>query len=168
MSSNSIVRRIAWISIVPQLLIIYLLIAIFNLFVTPFRYACDLALLFYLGAFLLLRNLIPRNHRKGVRLFKAGNYTQAIIEFQKSYDFFIRHPWIDRYRFIVLLSSSRLSYTEMALVNAAFCYAQTGNGQKAAEYYERTLRQFPDSEIAKSGLNMLHALHPDASGGQDS
>lgn len=54
MSSNSIVRRIAWISIVPQLLIIYLLIAIFNLFVAPFRYTCDLALLFYLGAFLVL------------------------------------------------------------------------------------------------------------------
>lgn len=49
----------------------------------------------------------------------------------------------------------------MALTNAAFCYVQTGKGQKAVEYYEKVLHQFPDSEMAKSALKMLHAVNPD-------
>ncbi len=164
MSSNKmIVRRIAWISVVLQFLLIVILAAVFHIFITSYTDALNLALCFYLGAFILLRNLVPRNHRKAIHAYKAGDYLQAIAEFDKSYAFFMRHPWVDRYRFLVLLSSSRLSYTEMALVNAAFCHAQAGNGPKAVEYYEKALRQFPDSEMARSGLNMIYALGPDRS-----
>ena len=55
----------------------------------------------------------------------------------------------------------------MALINAAYCYAQVGDGQKAVEFYKKTLHQFPDSEIAKGGLNMIYALNPDGSNRQD-
>lgn len=168
MSSNRVVvHRVAWISIAAQFILIFLLAAIFHVFAVSFNDALNLALCVYLSAFILLRYLVPRDHRKGIRFYKAGNYPQAVIAFEKSYDFFMRHPWIDRYRFLVLLSSSRLSYTEMALANAAFCYAQMGDGLKAVEYYEKTLRQFPDSELARSGLNMLCALNPERSEGRD-
>lgn len=157
-SSKPIIRQVAWISLVPQLLIMIFLIFFFNLFIDPFHYALNIAMLFYLGASFLLRSMVPRNHRKGIRLFKSGDYTQAVSEFEKSYDFFMRHPWVDKYRFIVLLSSSRISYREMALVNVAFCYAQMGNGKKAIACYERALQQFPDSELAKSALKMLYSI----------
>ena len=101
---------------------------------------------------------IPRNHRRGMKLFKTGQYIQAISEFQKSYEFFMKHAWIDKYRYFVLLSSSRISYTEMSLLNTAFCYTQIGQGALAKEYYEKTLAQFPDSEMAKSALRMLQSL----------
>lgn len=169
MASNKPIRRqIAWLFLIPQLIIFQLIIIIFNFFITPFDLAVNLALLFYLGVFFLLRTLIPHNHRKGIRLIKSDSYAEAIIEFEKSYDFFMQHPWIDRYRFLVLLSSSKTSYTEMALTNAAFCYTQTGNGQKAVEYYEKALHLFPDSEMAKSALKMLHSFNPDVFDEQNS
>ncbi len=166
-SNKIMVHRIAWLSIVLQLLSIFILAEVFHVFIISYNSALNLALCVYLSALFLLRNLVPRNHRKGVRAFKAGDYLQAIAEFDKSYEFFTRHPWIDRYRFLVLLSSSRISYTEMALINAAYCYAQVGDGQKAVEFYKKTLHQFPDSEIAKGGLNMIYALNPDGSNRQD-
>ena len=88
-------------------------------------------------------------------LFKRKSFQDAIHEFQKSYEFFKKYKWIDTYRSIILLSPSRISYTEMALLNIAFCYGQTGEGQKSREYYERILQEFPESEMARSALNML-------------
>ena len=48
-------------------------------------------------------------------------------------EFFKRYNWIDKYRFVVLLSLSRISYTEMALANIAFCHGQLGEGGKSKE-----------------------------------
>lgn len=159
MSSNKpVVRQRAWLAGLFHILLLLVLGFIFGLFSDSFIDGLDLALIVYFIAYLLLRFLVPRNHRQGVAFFKSGNYTQAISEFEKSYDFFTEHAWIDKYRFIVLLSSSRISYTEMALVNIAFCYTQIGNGGKAKEYYEKTLSQFPDSGMAQSALRMMQAV----------
>lgn len=157
-SDKPIIRKIAWISFIPQLILIILLDVLFGCFIKPFDCVTMVALLFYMLMFFLLRNLIPRNHRKGMALFKSGNYAQAISQFEKSYIYFMEHAWIDKYRFIVLLSSSRISYTEMALLNIAFCYTQMGDGNKAKEYYEKTLEQFPNSEMAKSALKMINSV----------
>lgn len=56
-----------------------------------------------------------------------------------------------------MLSSSRISYTEMALANIAFCYGQLGEGAKSKEYYENILKEFPDSQIAIVSLKMFDA-----------
>lgn len=154
-SNKPVVRQIAWVSLVPQLIVMILLVVLFGILIKPFEYALIVAMLFYLFVSNLLRNLVPRYHRKGIALYKAGNYAQAIGEYEKSYAFFTEHAWIDKYRFIVLLSSSRISYTEMALLNIAFCYAQMEDGRRAKEYYDKVLEQFPDSEMAKSALRML-------------
>ena len=45
----------------------------------------------------------------------------------------------------------------MSLANIAFCYTQIGDGNKAKEYYEKALSQFPDSEMGKMGLRTIHA-----------
>jgi len=79
-SKKPIVRQTAWISLVPQLIVMILLVVLFGILIKPFEYALIVAMLFYLFVSNLLRNLVPRHHRKGIALYKAGNYAQAILE----------------------------------------------------------------------------------------
>lgn len=106
---------------------------------------------------LLTQQWIPISHRKGIKFLRKGLFDDAIPLFEKSYGFFKKNEWIDRYRGITLLSFSRTSFTEMALLNIAFCYGQDGNVNKAIEYYEKALSQFPKSEIAKTSLKMCES-----------
>jgi len=154
-SSRPVIKQISWISMVPQLILMGILIIIFQFFTTtdPFLYA----VLVYLALSVGLKQFIPYYHRKGVRFYKKGEYEKAIVQFQASYDFFVRHQWIDKYRSVLLLSASRISYTEMALVNLAFCHSQLGNGSMSKELYEKVLSEFPDSQMAKTSLKMFDA-----------
>lgn len=56
-----------------------------------------------------------------------------------------------------MLSSSKMSYREMALANIGFCYGQIGNGEQSKVYYEKTLLEFPESGLAKSALKLITA-----------
>lgn len=155
-SNKPVVRQIAWISLILNVILILLLRFLLGSIISSGT-ADLLVLLLYFFIVLLLRS-VPRNHRRGMKFFKSGQYEQAVSEFQKSYEFFTTHTWIDKYRYFFLLSSSRISYTEMALLNTAFCYAQSGQRTLAIEYYEKALAQFPDSEMAKSALRMMRSL----------
>lgn len=115
-------------------------------------------LLLYWALSFSLKGLVARWQGKGMRLIKRGNYEEAIECFQRSYDYFERYRWVDKFRFITLLSCSRVSYREMALCNIAFCYGQLGEGEKAVRWYQKTLEQFPDSMIARMNLNVLNPL----------
>ena len=53
------------------------------------------------------------------------------------------------------LSSSKMSYKEMALVNIAFCYGQLGEGEKAREYYNAALKENPNNGMAIAALKLL-------------
>lgn len=46
----------------------------------------------------------------------------------------------------------------MALCNIAFCYGQIGEGQKAKEYYQQTLTEYPENGMAQAGINMLNLV----------
>jgi hypothetical protein len=151
-----VIKQIGWLSLIPQLTLLSLIIIFFYSINSsqPFLYGACI----YLVVSFLLRNIIARSHRKGISLTKRKEFEKAIPCFQKSYDFFSRHPWLDTYRYILILSSSRISYREMALVNIAFCYSQINRGPEAKLFYERTLKEFLDSEIAKSSLNMINSV----------
>ena len=154
MASNvPTIRQVAWISLIPQLLLIGLFIYIFKLlrFNEPFIFG---ALTYSVLAF-GLRNFVAKDHRQGMKLVKQQKFDEAIPVFEKSFAFFTINAWVDKYRFLTLLSSSKMTYKEMGLCNIAFCFGQTGNGQKAIEYYEQTLKEFPDNGLAIAGLNML-------------
>ena len=157
-SKTPIVRQIAWISLVPQLSFMGLLIWSFYLLHSsrPFLHGT----LTYLAISFALRTIIPRDHQQGMKLVKEQKFSEAIPFFEKSYDYFSKNLWIDKYRFLALLSSSRMSYREMALCNVGFCYSQMGEGKTAIEYYSRTLQEFPESEIAQTALRMLHSSFP--------
>lgn len=150
-----IVRQTAWISALPQVVVLGLLVLIW--YVIQPKQAFLFGAITYLFLSISLRFFIPHNHRKGMDYVKNQNFDTAIIEFKKSYAYFTKHALIDKYRYLTMLSSSRMSYREMALNNIAFCYGQLGNGIEAKNYYEKTLQEFPDSGIAKAGLNMLNA-----------
>ena len=93
-----------------------------------------------------------------MRLVHKKEFQNAIPYFHKSYDFFNKHSWIDKYRYVTLLSSSKMCYREMALNNIAFCYSQIGEGDKAVEYYSQTLEEYPDNEMAKAALNFISSV----------
>ena len=154
MSSNiSVVRQIAWLALIPQFLFALLLIFIWHQLRVP-----DppfYGLLSYLVISFSLRTLIPRHHNKGMKLVKKDMFEEAIVSFEKSYRFFSVNSWIDKYRFITLLSSSAMSYREMSLSNIGLCYAQLGDDEKAREYFRKTLDEFPKSELARKGLNLI-------------
>jgi tetratricopeptide (TPR) repeat protein len=156
MASNvPTVRQIAWISMIPQLLFMALLI--FGYYFIGIEDFFLYGALTYLAISFGLRYFITSDQRQGMTLVKQKYFQEAIPHFQKSYDFFSKYSWVDKYRFITLLSSSKMCYKEMALNNIAFCYGQIGDGDKALAYYHRTLTEYPDNELAKAGLNLLKA-----------
>ncbi|MDQ3063167.1 MAG: hypothetical protein M3R14_09965 [Acidobacteriota bacterium] len=150
------VKQIAWTSLIPQLLLIGLFIYVFHLLNVgdPIIFGALTYLVLSFG----LRNLVAKNHRKGVNLVKQQKFADAIPYFQKSVDYFSKNAWVDKYRFLIILSSSKMSYREMGLCNIAFCYSQTGKGLKAKEFYQQILRDYPENGMATAGLNMLNSL----------
>ena len=157
MASNvPTIRQISWASVIFQLALIGLLVYIFQLldFGDPVIAAAIAYTILAFG----LRNLFAKSHREGIKLVKRQKYIEALPLFEKSVAYFSQNKWVDKYRFITLLSSSRLTYREMGLCNIAFCYSQTGNGLKAKEVYTQTLQEYPENGLANAGLNMLTSL----------
>ncbi|WP_169311414.1 tol-pal system YbgF family protein [Cellulophaga algicola] len=46
----------------------------------------------------------------------------------------------------------------MTLANIGFCYSQIGDGIQSKTYYERTLKEFPESELARAALKMIASV----------
>ncbi len=154
-SKQPIIKQISWLSVIPQLLLMSVIFGIMHLAgsQSPILHGA----LIYLAISIFLRRLLPSAHRRGISLFKRQEFAAAIPEFEKSYAFFTRHKWVDDWRYLTLLSSSRICYREMALLNIAYCYGQNRNGAKSKEYYQRTLKEFPESEIAKASLRLFES-----------
>lgn len=157
MASNvPTVRQVAWISLIPQFIFMGLIVFVYYIleFTDPFLYGALTYLIISFG----LRNLIAKDHRQGMKLVKQQQFETAIPQFENSVAFFKKNNWIDKYRFLTLLSSSKMTYKEMGLCNIAFCYSQIGNGQKAKEYYEQALKEFPENGLAIAGLKMINSF----------
>jgi hypothetical protein len=100
---------------------------------------------------------LARDHRRSIGLIKAGRYAEAIPHCEASAAWFEQRSWVDRYRAVVMLSSSAWSYREMALANRAFCLGLSGRGQEAMRAYEDMLLEFPESALAGPALTMMRA-----------
>lgn len=105
----------------------------------------------------VVRWLFTNAHRRGINLMSAERFPEAISAFEESIQFIIRHPWIDKYRWFVLLSASSMSYHEMGLTNIAFSYSQLGDGKKARHFYQECLKVNPNNILAKCSMRMLDA-----------
>jgi len=130
MTSNvPTVRQVAWIYFIPQLFLMGILIYTYQLldFGEPILPGASTYIILSFG----LKNLFSKSHRQGMKLVKQYKFKDAIPYFESSLDYFDKNRWVDKYRFLTLLSSSKMTYKEMGLCNIAFCYSQTGNGLKA-------------------------------------
>ena len=103
-----------------------------------------------------LKSVFLRAHRQGMERVKQHQLADAIPLFVKSVVYFTNHAWLDKYRYLTLLDSSKISYKEMGLSNIAYCYYHTGDTKTAKEYYERLLAEFPENETAKASLTLLN------------
>ncbi|HJT30655.1 MAG TPA: tetratricopeptide repeat protein [Pirellulales bacterium] len=142
---------------IPQLAALGLAMAV-GAHLTPTSNGVMLGAAAYLAYSIGSRMLIARDHRRGVRLYRQQQFAAAIQAFEDSYQFFARNPWIDRFRSLVMMSPSAMSYREMALCNIAFCYSQLGNGENAQTYYRRALDEFPNSGLAAAALRMIESV----------
>ena len=156
-SKVPVVRQVSWPLVIPQLLAMVIAIVTIELIIRPATFY--LSILWGVGIFLVYssgsRLLLGRAQRQGMQLTKSGKYQEAIAAFEKSYQFFSRFDWIDRYRFVTLMNPSAMGYREMALINIGSCYVQLGKKAEAREYYEKALAEFPQSELARNNLKIL-------------
>ncbi|MNT83366.1 Tetratricopeptide repeat protein [compost metagenome] len=93
-----------------------------------------------------------------MKALKQNDFETAIAHFKKSVDYFTRNKWVDKYRVITVLSSSKMCYREMGLCNIAFCYSQTMQAEKAKALYEEILEEYPDNGIAYYALNSINTF----------
>jgi len=159
-SGTPIFRQVSWLAAIPSLMILAVAAAMGQLMGGQNGIYVALACCF--GYAMVARSLVAREHRGGIRLVRRGRFSEAIPRFERSFAFFDRHRWLDDWRGLVLLSSSRASYREMAMLNSAFCYSQVGEGTRAAETYRRCLGLFPGSGMAEAALKMMESARPKA------
>jgi tetratricopeptide (TPR) repeat protein len=107
----------------------------------------------------LVQIFIMSRHRTGMALLRQERFSEAISCFQSSYDFFTRHRWIERYRYITTFSISATTFREMALVNIAYAFIRLNDEETARGYYQRTLQEFPESTLVPRALELLEAEH---------
>jgi tetratricopeptide (TPR) repeat protein len=155
MSRTPIVRPISWLNAAINLVLLSVFMLV-GWLLHPTN-GILVAIAVYLFCSLGLRSLFAREHRAAIALCKQGEYGAAIPHFQNSLRFFERHPWVDHYRAVTMLSAAGFTYREMALVSMALCYAQIGDGKKARDYYEKCLREFPDNNMAQVALRLMDA-----------
>lgn len=158
------IRVTSWRMVIPQLAIMAGLIVVVAVVFKP----QPPVLAFTIGAAIYLlysyasRWLLLKSHKRGVKLTFNGEYEAAIAHHEASLRFFERYPWIDRFRAVVLMTPSAFSFTEMALMNIAYCYGQLGDIQAAKAFYQQTLNQFPDNQVAAAALNLIRSAEEGA------
>ena len=158
-TQTPIVRKTAWVYVIPQLLLMFgLMVVVWKIFLPDdFRRASVYGAIIFLIYSFASKSLLLKNHRRGIYLTKLEAYHEAIDEFRLSYEFLKRYPWLDKYRFITMLDSSAVSYREMALCNIAYSQAQLKEKVEALQSYRRAVEEFPESEMAKSGIKYLES-----------
>lgn len=155
-SKIPLVNQIAWVALIPQILFLGLLMFIYYLLnVGNFVL---LGAITYLVLSYVVRRLMLKSFFRGIKLLKKQEVEAAIPYFETCVGFFSRNSWLDKYRYLILLSSSKMTFREMSLCNIAFCYGQINKGQKSKELYEQILKEYPDNVIALTALKMIQSF----------
>jgi hypothetical protein len=106
---------------------------------------------------LIMREVVFSRHRRGIRALRKKDWQSGIALFEASLADLEKHPWKDRLRYVLILSPGSMDYREMAMVNLGFAYAQLGDKQSAASWYQRCLQDYPGNGIATAAMNLLNA-----------
>ena len=150
--------EVTWISVLLRLSVFLLLSGLFYL--VDKEWFIYYAFATYILLSFLLQIFIPTDHNKGIKLIKQEKFEEAIPHFKNSVDFFTKHSWIDKYRSITLLISSRRSFREISLCNLAYCLTQVKRVEEARKMYEDVLIEYPNNIVAKAVLKTFDLLSP--------
>jgi hypothetical protein len=147
MPSKTLQRRnINYVYLFTQAAIV--LIIIYSIYLAGSEYYILLGISIYFLFSIYLKILIPKWHRNGMNFMKKEKYDLAILSFQRSYEYFTKHTWIDHYRAFTLFSTSRDSYAEMALINIINCFRQLGDVKMARKYLQILQEKFPENKFS--------------------
>ena len=154
----------SWARSIPQVIVVAVL-TVFALYIFP-QNKSTFALISSLSIFFvytfIARYFISSEQRHGMSALAKGDFDTALNEFEKSFDFFSRNQWIDKYRSIILMTSSAWSYREMALMNIAATYSRKKDTKMYRESNKRLLKEYPNNQRAKDALAFLDALKNEA------
>ncbi len=155
-SRTPITAQVSWLHAIPLLMLMAVCVVGGTLLLPQLGAGTMLGMAMVIFLHLMAR-MIPWHHRAAIRAVKQGEFAKAINHYQESMAFFERHPWLDRYRGLTMLSLSAVSYREMALLGMGMCYGQLGDGAAARRMYTQCLEEFPDSVMAAYALRFLDA-----------
>lgn len=155
MTRTAIVRPVSWMNAAITIGILLICVGVGHLLVPDGGIV--LGAVCYLVMSVVLRTVLCRHHRAAIRHCRRLEYAEAIPDFRRSVEFFGRHPWLDRFRAITLLSAARMSYREMGWVSLGFCYGQVGDGANARLCYHGCLAEYPGNEMAQAALRLMDA-----------
>lgn len=125
---------------------------------THFVNALLLGVAVYIGWQVAAGSFLMVNHVRGMKLMRKKDYPGAIEAFAQSEQFLIANPWIDKYRCLVLLSASGISYREMALYNIAMGYSALGNVTQTRKTLTHFLEVAPRSPLGRHVRAALSTL----------
>jgi tetratricopeptide (TPR) repeat protein len=152
-------KNVDWVRLIPQVVAIVLAAGLFYVLHVFPEWPANL-----IGGWLLVvvyqylvRFTVTAQHTRGQQLMKMQNFKAASHAFQRSLEFFEKYPDLDKWRSIILLSTAKYGYKEMALMNLGFAYGRLNEPKKAEQYYRKALEINPDNVNAKTGLNLLNA-----------
>ena len=150
-------QEINWIALIPKLLLLGVLCVCL--------YPVDQKIFFVPAFFIyfILTRLakwlfFPTALYESIKLIRNAEFGQAIPHIQKSIDYYIKNSWIDRYRYVLQISSAKTSIMESCLCNLAYCYLQTGEIQTAKGKYEAILAKYPENVNARGMLTTINLL----------
>jgi hypothetical protein len=102
--------------------------------------------------------LIPGSTFTGVSLMRQDRFEEAIPFIEKDINYYTERAWIDKFRFVLMISSSGRSFREISLCNMAYCLLQTGKVKECTALYESVLTQYPGNVVAKTQLNTINIV----------
>ncbi|MCB1160144.1 MAG: tetratricopeptide repeat protein [Leptospiraceae bacterium] len=105
---------------------------------------------------IILKYTFLFQYTKGLQVSSEEQFMAAIEHFYKSYLFFRKYHFLDRFRAVFLLNVSSYSYAEMSLCNLGYCYAKLNQYQEADNHYKTCLEINPNNKLASTGLSLLH------------
>ena len=166
MNRNPVVRLAHWPSFFLQLLIILAVFLAIHILlpVASVDQKLMLAAFAYIAFCRLMRALFIKDYTKAVKAYHQSRFEDAARYFAASHEFFVKHPNIDRWRWLIFGVTSPYSYRVLCLGNQAVCYTQLGQAKKAIALYEEALREEPNYRLAKFSLDGLRAVLREAGG----
>jgi tetratricopeptide (TPR) repeat protein len=146
-----------WLALIPKVFVIGIFCILFYQF--DKRNFFLFAVIVYLILTYIARWLFyPSFVHAGIKHIKEGKFEQAIPFIQKTINYYKGHPWIDKFRFLLLISSAKSTILESSVCNLAYCYLQTGQVEKSTELYQNILRQNPENINARAMLNTINLV----------